>query len=349
MKNKYPILLFWTTLCGLILTTAFWIGLSAFYIRIPLPQKPVELYSTETGDDLQLTFTKVIGEAQESILLMIYSLTDQRIIKALRNRSEQGVEVRVICDAKASKGVYLKLGQFVKVYFRGGKGLMHQKILVVDSKKVWIGSANMTTTSLKMHGNLVAGFDSPELAEVIYSKAEMMTHIGLVEKIQVSELTIGNQEVEMWFFPDNPHGPEKIRKLIQTAQKSIKVAMFTWTRFDIVKDIAASMQRGVKVEVVIDRNSASSTSAKIVEELHQLGIPVRLSQGIGLLHHKFMIIDDSILVNGSANWTLAAFTENDDCFVVMHPLNKDQIHFLEKLWNAILINSEKYIPHHGKI
>src|SRR5207302_223558 len=102
-------------------------------------------------------------------------------------------------------------------------------------------------------------------------------------------------------------------------------------------------KRGIKSEVVMDRNAAASTNAKVLEELGNAGIPVRLNTSNGLLHHKFMIIDDKILLNGSANWTYSAFEKNDDCFVIIDDLTKDQIRFLNRLWKNILLDSEDKI------
>ena len=38
---------------------------------------------------------------------------------------------------------------------------MHRKVLLVDGEEVWLGSANMTRDSLRMHGNLMVGIKDP--------------------------------------------------------------------------------------------------------------------------------------------------------------------------------------------
>jgi cardiolipin synthase A/B len=344
-KEKHKLIPpFYSLLIGLLLTTFLWIGESVFVPRIPLPGETAEFYSTETHDDLQLTFEKAIGNAQESVLVFIYTLNDNRIIKALRNKAEEKVDVTIICDAEASKGIHRRLGPQAKIFLRKSKGLMHQKILVVDNRKVWIGSANLTTPSLKMHGNLVAGLDSTELAGMIREKAEAMTTSGLVKYFPERAFRIGGQPVEMSFFPDAPQGVEKIKELIKTAEKTIKVAMFTWTRFDLAKEISDARERGVAVEVVVDRNSAAGTSKKIVNYLFELGLPVRLSSGNGLLHHKLMIVDEKAVLCGSANWTYSAFTKNDDCYLIIYDINEKQNELLTRMWHKLVLDSEEFIP-----
>jgi phosphatidylserine/phosphatidylglycerophosphate/cardiolipin synthase-like enzyme len=344
--NRFLYSAFWTALCTLIFLSLFWVGHSTFQTRSLKLGSPAELYSTETNNDLQGTFSQAIYDAEKSVLLMVYTLKDKRIIQALRNKADQGIDVRVICDGNASRGVEKQLGKKIKLFLRKGKGLMHQKILSIDGHKVWIGSANMTTASLKMHGNLVMGFDSPKMAELIKNKFEGMTAEGFINPVPSAEISVAGQKVELWFFPDNDDGVEKVKKLIRSAKKSIKVAMFTWTRNDFAQEIAEANHRGVKTEIVVDRNASASTNASIINQLFESSIPVRLSQGNGLLHHKFMIIDDTILINGSTNWTFSAFRKNDECFVVLHDLTTDQIYFLNYLWKRIILDSAPFLPNH---
>ncbi|MFQ5728882.1 MAG: phosphatidylserine/phosphatidylglycerophosphate/cardiolipin synthase family protein [Waddliaceae bacterium] len=326
---------FWIAVLSFFLFSFFQIGRTITKARIPQPGAPAELYSTQTRDDLKLTFSQAINEAENSVLLIIYSLKDSKIIQALKKKSEERINVEVICDTEASRGVARKLGSKVKTSLCKGKGLMHQKILVIDNKKVWIGSANMTPTSLRWHNNLVTGLQSPKLAANIKEKAHIMIEEGRVRPVTTEDFNVGDQKAEMWFLPDNPTGAYRIRQLFRTAQKTIRIAMFTWTRLDFADDIVKAQKRGLDIQVAIDAQSGGGVSAKVVERLQNGGVPVRLSKGGPLLHYKFMVIDDRILVNGSANWTKAAFTQNDDCFIILYDLTEDQQQFLDNLWSVI--------------
>ena len=94
-------------------------------------------------------------------------------------------------------------------------------------------------------------------------------------------------------------------------------------------------KRGVDVDVVIDNDSAKQTSRKVFLQLKREGVPVSLSARAGLLHHKLLIVDDEMLVTGSANWTKAAFTSNDDNISFIYPLTQDQKKMLQALWEQI--------------
>jgi len=312
------------TLFALILTLLlaffFWTNEESVAPSAPPEEgSPPVIYSNLTGDNLEKTFVHAISKANHSLLFFIYALNAPEIIDALKAKSLQGISVKVIYDAKASTGVDRKLGTSVDAAARISKGLMHKKILVVDNSEVWIGSANMTKDSLEAQGNLVAAMRSKTLAEVI-TQAECSGNPCPPQKVDV-----GGQEVELWLLPDT-HLPavKRIDELLKSAQKTIHLAMFTFTRTDFAQDLIDAKKRGVKVEVFLDHQSAKGTSAKIVAMLKKADIPVYTNPGQSILHYKFLLVDNETLVNGSANWTQAAFKQNDDCFMILPHLEEKQ-------------------------
>jgi phosphatidylserine/phosphatidylglycerophosphate/cardiolipin synthase-like enzyme len=328
-----------STITALLISFFAWIQQPIQTIHPPEAGTPAALYSNQTRHDLRQAMVTAINDAKESIMLIMFALTDTHVIDALRKKSEEGVSVHVVCDAKASPYIEKKLGPKVKTIRRFGQGLMHQKILVIDKKQTWIGSANMTTESLHMHGNLVTAIHSAQFAQSVISKGQTLHEEGKDGAFAHEEFNIGGQPIELWFLPDNPKAVSHLKTLIESAKKTLRVAMFTFTRQDLAHAVISAAKRGVKAEVVIDNSSGKGTSAKIVDLLKKNGIPTALSQGKALLHHKFAYIDDSTLINGSANWTKAAFSQNDDCFIVLHNLTDDQKKEMDALWNAIKTES----------
>jgi phosphatidylserine/phosphatidylglycerophosphate/cardiolipin synthase-like enzyme len=307
-------------------------------VKLPGSDSPVELYSNQTQDDLTELYRQAIASATESITLSIYGLTDETIIQALKAKCDAGISVHIVCDAKASKGISKRLPD-ASLVRRFGKGLMHQKILIVDQSRIWLGSANLTHSSLNLHGNLVLGMHHPALARALTQRTKSMDDEGAYTPLLHQMTRAGNQQLEIWVLPDDQKGAKRMIDLFRAAKKSIRVAMFT--RDDFTHELSAAAKRGVKVEAVIDRYQGRGASSKIVTLLEREGIPVSLSSGQGLLHHKFVYIDETILVNGSANWTKAAFQDNDDYFAVIYPLNPAQQQKMDRLWQVIKQRSEK--------
>jgi cardiolipin synthase len=307
--------------------------------KLPSSQSPVELYSNQTHDDLTHIFQHAIDSAKESITLLIYALTDPQIIQALQKKSESNVKVFIVCEARASPGISHRLPR-ATIVKRYGYGLMHQKILIIDNKQIWAGSANLTHSSLHIHGNLVMGIENPSLAEALTERARSMKEDGSFTALPHRETMAGPQNLELWVLPDDHLAIERMIETFRSAQKSIKVAMFTFTRQDFAEELIAAARRGVNVEVVMDRYSGKGASVKVVKLLEENGIPVRLSPDNKLMHHKFVYIDDNILINGSANWTKAAFNDNDDFFIVVSPLTPEQEVKMNKLWDILIKESE---------
>lgn len=307
--------------------------------KIPASNTPFEIYSNQTQDDLTHLYQHAIENARESITLVIYALTDPQIIQALQTKSESGVPVYIVYDAQASSDISHRIPR-ATIVKRAGKGLMHQKILIVDNKEIWLGSANLTTSSLNLHNNLVMSIENPSLAEALTKRAKSMDEVGENSLLLHRETSAGNQNLELWVLPDDPQSAQRIIDLFRSAEKTIKVAMFTWTRTDFAEELIAAAKRGVQVEVVIDRYSGKGASSKIVRLLEQNNVTIRLSSANKLMHHKFAYIDDIILVNGSTNWTYSAFDENDDYFIVMYPLTNEQQMKMNRIWSLILKDSE---------
>ncbi|GAB4226212.1 MAG: phosphatidylserine/phosphatidylglycerophosphate/c ardiolipin synthase family protein [Chlamydiales bacterium] len=309
----------------------FYIANSIATPQLPSRSHPSQLYATEKKDDLRLVFGTAMDKAKKSIFLVMYALSDHNMIQILNQKAHDGIDVTIVCDANASKHTIPKLVDSIKVYKEKPKGIMHQKLLVIDQKTVFIGSANMTTESLRLHGNMVLGLYHPNLAKIIMEKGKDLAKPVPAHHIDINK----KQSLALWFLPDNSDAIDQLKALIQSAQKTIRVAMFTWTRRDLAEEIIAAHQRGVNVEVVIDKYAGRGSSRFIVSKLKEGGIPVKLSQGSSLLHHKLMYIDDETLIDGSANWTKAAFTQNYDCFFILKGLSKKQKEVLKTVWNEI--------------
>ncbi len=304
--------------------------LSYFIPNLPKPgDKPV-LYSNQCSHDLKITTVKALNNAKKSIHMIMFGLSDPTIIKTLKNKSKEKIPINLYYDFRSSPGFFLP---DQKAFSVQTKGLLHQKIIVIDKKIVFLGSANMTQASLSMHDNLMIGFYSPEMANFLIGKTPFSS--GYLHCM------VGGQDVELWLLPDHQNRALlSIKELFHSAKHNVTIAMFTLTHPLLVDEIIKAKKRGVKVSCIIDFHSAIGASAKAIEKLKNAGIIVKMNSTQKLLHHKFMYIDNKKLVCGSTNWTKSAFSQNKDCFIILHNLNYNQKKFMNKLIKAIEINSK---------
>jgi len=84
---------------------------------------------------------------------------------------------------------------------------------------------------------------------------------------------------------------------------------------DLVKELAPAAERGVTVRVLVNAADRGEIRGNRWQRLFDAGGIIRFKQtnegAYQIMHHKLVIIDDSILVNGSGNWSGSVFTSED--------------------------------------
>ena len=290
--------------------------------------------STDRNDPVQSSIEDLILDAKESVTLIIYSLSDYKIIKALKSASSKGKQITVLYDPTETGEGAFSLGPTIRCIPCKAKGLMHNKLVVIDHSYVWMGSANLSLKSLTSHGNLVMTIDCKQLATRIEDLADHLIR----KKPYITpplELISKEQKTTVFFHPY--HGQQSLRFLIDrinAATNRIFVAMFTFTNKDLATALAKAKQRGVDVRVVFDKDSCKRTSKKIFTFLRSQHIACGFRKKTGLLHYKTALIDNS-LITGSCNWTKAAFSDNCETIVFIKPLNKNQKVWIEQWWRTV--------------
>jgi len=111
---------------------------------------------------------------------------------------------------------------------------------------------------------------------------------------------------------------EAIKTKLNESIQSIKIAAAWFTDNELFQILLnKSDNRNIKIEIVLDDNKENYWLPFI--ELAKKGALVKLSKGLGSngrMHEKFCIIDNSILISGSYNWSKNARTENHESVIV---------------------------------
>jgi phosphatidylserine/phosphatidylglycerophosphate/cardiolipin synthase-like enzyme len=107
-----------------------------------------------------------------------------------------------------------------------------------------------------------------------------------------------------------------IAKLIDSAERYVYVAIYSFTLDALGDALIRARDRGVDVKVVIEREQADVKGSEY-EKLLKAGINVRLDGNQYLMHHKFMVVDGGVVVTGSYNWSYGAEKSNDENLIVI--------------------------------
>jgi len=120
-------------------------------------------------------------------------------------------------------------------------------------------------------------------------------------------------ETEVWFSPGSECRAAVINH-IGSCRKRADICVFTIADDDITAAILAAHRRGVAVRVVSDDDKRHDAGSDI-QRLRDAGIAVVLDDSDAHMHHKFALLDERWLLNGSFNWTRSASQVNEENLV----------------------------------
>ena len=140
---------------------------------------------------------------------------------------------------------------------------------------------------------------------------------------------------ECYFFP-NPSNEQRVVNMFRTCKKTLDVAIFTFTRDSIAQAILEAKQRGVKVRCIGDDGN-SKVKGSDVRLLASVGIPCKTDNNLRFhMHNKMAIIDNSVVITGSFNWTNQAINKNQDniLFIEDKDIANQYTEYYNKIWDS---------------
>ena len=159
---------------------------------------------------------------------------------------------------------------------------------------------------------------------------------------------------ECYFFP-NPSNEQRVVNMFRTCKKSLDLAIFTFTRDSIAQAVLEAYQRGVKVRCIGDDGN-SKVKGSDVRLLASIGIPCKTDNNLRFhMHNKMAILDNSVVITGSFNWTSQAINKNQDNILFIEDKNIAQQYtdYYNKMWESFdtIITQEeakKYLENEKK-
>jgi len=157
----------------------------------------------------------------------------------------------------------------------------------------------------------------------------------LNEYIMSEYFTYKPTVLEVYYFPEK-NNEVKVVNMIRRAKESLDIAIFTLTNDKIYAGIEEVYKRGIPVRLIADDEMAKCMGAD-VNKVALLGIPVKLDNSVKYhMHHKFCVIDHSIVITGSFNWTTQAVMHNQEnvMFYENKEIARSYTEEFDKLWNS---------------
>jgi len=288
-----------------------------------------------------------IAAATRTLDVCVYELNLIQVIDALLEAHTRGVHVRVAVSPAAMPGKHDEemTDKFSQMssrkmlrYTRNKSGLMHNKFMVADGRAVWTGSYNLTKNDTEMNDNNVVTFSNTLLAENYTSEFEEIWDGQHGKKNSTPTphpvFKIGGVTVQNYFSPEDDVEGAIVQE-ISKATNSVYIMAFALTDKAIHTALTNQIARGIKVYVLLDLTLARQGTS-LNKPLREAGATVRVSSNNGNMHHKVVVIDENVVITGSANFSASALKVNDENIVIFAcpPLARAFMKEFTRCWMA---------------
>jgi phosphatidylserine/phosphatidylglycerophosphate/cardiolipin synthase-like enzyme len=275
----------------------------------------------EGGPDAALV--AAIDAAQESIELAIMHLNLWSVRDALIEANRRGVLVRIVTESD-----YILEPEIVDLELEGiqilgdrRESLMHHKFMVIDSQQVWTGSMNYTINGAYRNDNNLIQLESRALATAYQDEFYEMFDDDQFGDFSLPDpafpvFDIDSMQVELFFSPDDAV-EDRLVQLIADSNQRIQFLAYVFTSDPIADELLAAHQRGVEVQGVVESSQAEMLGSDYLRML-EAGLNVRRDSNPKSMHHKVILVDDSIVVTGSYNFSKSAKERNDENLMILH-------------------------------
>ena len=292
-----------------------------FELYFTNPESPLASQQTGGPDG---PLAEAIDSAKLTVDVAIYSFSLNSIRDALLRAHDRGVQVRIVMESdNLDRSDPQKLKDAgISILGDRREGLMHDKFVVIDNSEVWMGSMNFTDSGGYTDNNNLMRIRSVKMAENYTKEFDEMfvdDKFGdnVVPETPNPRVTIDGTPIDVYFAPDDKVQASFV-ELVNNAQHSIYFMAFSFTADEIGDAVRARAQDGVTVAGVMETEQVNSNIGTEFDPFKQAGLDVFRDGIEGQMHHKVMIIDESIVIFGSYNFTNSAETRNDENLLVIY-------------------------------
>lgn len=132
---------------------------------------------------------------------------------------------------------------------------------------------------------------------------------------------------------------KQLQNILTLAKKSLKIAVSWFTNYSLLKQVKEIATTGIKVQLITNNDLTNNGGYCLnLNELINEGVEINLIEYPHLLHHKFCIVDDDVVVNGSYNWTRFSSKNYENITVICN--DSDAVEAFSKEFENLLENAE---------
>jgi hypothetical protein len=117
-----------------------------------------------------------------------------------------------------------------------------------------------------------------------------------------------------------------IIKQIKKAENRLLIAVAWFTNTNIGNEILEKKKTGIDIEIIVDDNSTNRNCENIKSLINNnidLVFIKDLNKNFYLMHNKFCVIDNQIIISGSYNWTINANSNDENITILQNKLTAE--------------------------
>jgi phosphatidylserine/phosphatidylglycerophosphate/cardiolipin synthase-like enzyme len=292
----------------------------ALQIHFTAPRYP------DTGDrtgGLDMRLVAAIDRAQQRVDVAAFELNLPSVTEALVRAHRRGVHVRLVTDSDYEDRLgpveLRKAG--IPVVYDNRSAFMHNKFVVIDGYETWTGSWNLTENCTFRNNNNVVVIQSAKMAANYTTEFEEMFERGEFgptssDATPHPDIDLNGIRIET-IFESEGNARERIIELIHQTRSSIALMAFVFTDDEIADALITRHRAGVEVVAVMEARNAAGLGSDFAA-FEAAGIDILKDGNPYILHHKVIVLDESIVITGSYNFSVGAATNNDENVLIIH-------------------------------
>jgi phosphatidylserine/phosphatidylglycerophosphate/cardiolipin synthase-like enzyme len=290
--------------------------------------------ATPSNSPLENALVTAINTAQTSIDAAVFEFNSQPVTDALIDAHERGLRVRIVTDGEF--GIeqpdttvdQLDAADIPIVSDERRGALMHDKFFIFDGVYVWTGSTNITESGIYENNNNAIMIRSRQLADNYTAEFEELFagEFGTTSPNNIPNpiITVNDTRIETFFESEGKSSfedyasdfPARLAELLNEAETVYFMANVL-SRDDLMNPILERVEAGEMTATGIIE-SVQRRFSKPLFCANLDGLDVREDTNPSIFHHKVFIIDQSIVVTGSFNFSASAADNNDENILIIH-------------------------------
>ncbi len=266
--------------------------------------------------------TNAIAQAQKSVWLEIYLLTDRKVINSLEDAAHRGLDVRVMIEPHPYGGGGSPTRTLDELSAAGVKTqttspnftLTHEKGMIIDGTTAFIMTANFTRSALGGYSGS-SGYANREYGIIDTNPLEVHNIINIfVADWNRSDVQINDPNLVV--SPLNSRNA--FLALINGAHNTLLIEAEEMGDDQVEQALIAAGGRGVHVEIILPsaRSVSTDTNSAGISTISHNGVQVKEDPHY-YMHAKMMIVDGTHAFVGSENISTSSLNDNRELGIIV--------------------------------